>query len=32
MEPGSRDDEQMAVRHADVSGGDFREPVTKRAA
>ena len=25
MEPGNRDDEQMAVRHADASGGDIRE-------
>ena len=25
MEPGNRDDEQVAVRHADVSGGDIRE-------
>ena len=24
MEPGNRDDEQMAVRHADASGGDIR--------
>ena len=25
MEPGNRDDEQMAVRHADASGGDISE-------
>ena len=25
MEPGNRDDEQVAVRHADASGGDIRE-------
>ena len=25
MEPGSRADEQVAVRHADASGGDIRE-------
>ena len=25
MEPGNRDDEQMAVRHADAYGGDIRE-------
>ena len=25
MEPGIRDDEQMAVRHADASGGDITE-------
>ena len=25
MEPGNRDDEQMAVRHADASGGDITE-------
>ena len=25
MEPGNRDDEQMAVRNADASGGDIRE-------
>ena len=25
MEPGNRDDEQAAVRHADASGGDIRE-------
>ena len=25
MEPGNRDDEQMAVRHADASGGDIIE-------
>ena len=25
VEPGNRDDEQMAVRHADASGGDIRE-------
>ena len=24
-EPGNRDDEQVAVRHADASGGDFIE-------
>ena len=25
MEPGNRDDEKVAVRHADASGGDIRE-------
>ena len=25
MEPGNRADEQVAVRHADASGGDIRE-------
>ena len=25
MEPGSRADEQMSVRHEDASGGDIRE-------
>ena len=25
LEPGSRADEQVAVRHADASGGDIRE-------
>ena len=25
VEPGNRDDEQMAVRHADASGGDITE-------
>ena len=25
MEAGNRDDEQMAVRHADASGGDTKE-------
>ena len=25
MEPGNRDDEQIAVRHADASGGDITE-------
>ena len=25
LEPGKRDDEQVAVRHADASGGDIRE-------
>ena len=25
MEPGNRDDEQVAVRHADATGGDTRE-------
>ena len=25
LEPGNRDDEQVAVRHADASGGDIRE-------
>ena len=25
MEPGKRDDEQVAVRHADAPGGDIRE-------
>ena len=25
MEPGNRDDEQMAVRHAEASGGDITE-------
>ena len=25
MEPGNRDDDQVAVRHADASGGDIRE-------
>ena len=25
VEPGNRDDEQVAVRHADASGGDIRE-------
>ena len=25
MEPENRDDEQVAVRHADASGGDIRE-------
>ena len=30
MEPGNRADEQVAVRHADASGGDIRETSTKR--
>ena len=32
MEPGNRDDEQMAVRHADASGVDITEnqPSTRR--
>ena len=30
VEPGNRDDEQMAVRHADASGGDVTETSTKR--
>ena len=30
VEPGNRDDEQMAVRHADASGGDITETSTKR--
>ena len=31
MEPGNRDDEQMALRHADASGSDITEkPSTKR--
>ena len=25
MEPGNRDDEEVAVRHADASGGDIRD-------
>ena len=25
MEPGNENDEQVAVRHADASGGDIRE-------
>ena len=32
-EPGDKDDEQVAVRHADASGGDIREKTsTKRTA
>ena len=30
MEPRNRADEQMAVRHADASGGDIRKTSTKR--
>ena len=30
MEPGNRADEQVAVRHADASGGDTRKTSTKR--
>ena len=30
MEPGNRDDEQVAVRHADASGGDIRENPARR--
>ena len=29
MEPGNRDDERMAVRHADVSGGDIDGKTSK---
>ena len=30
VEPGNRDDEQVAVRHADASGGDIRENPARR--
>ena len=30
VEPGNRGDEQMAVRHADASGGDIKENPTRR--
>ena len=30
MEPGNRGDEQMAVRHADASGGNITENPTRR--
>ena len=30
LEPGNRDDEQMAVRHADASGGDITEKPAPR--
>ena len=30
MEPGTRDDEQVAVRHADASGGDIIEKTSTK--
>ena len=30
MEPGNRDDEQMAFRHADASGGYLKEKPARR--
>ena len=30
VEPGNRDDEQMAARHGDASGGDIAESPARR--